>query len=690
MEKKVIFDDQLIDIFKKINIPTNPISFYLNMSRIESDLSWWIRDYFYKAINEFISPVTDTVDNENNLMHTVRKWYSSFLLKLYYYTGFMKQIWENLNKFFEDIKYYDIWTYLQCAAYFDGNIKLKIIAIIEEKYDILDKIDTIKTSKDRKEILEKHKFLQQNSKKTIRLLLPEFEERFYNIKDKKLIKKIYNHLYVNATKYPISYNDSHISYNEYQKSKDYWYYNAVGICFSHIVNKYDRKNKNIKSLIDKIQLSYQKRRKIYELKKTIDKNDKFTAWKLFHEKQNKYFNSEDEFQSYLITYLINSKFNSFKKLFYWEAIKEKLSENEFAKIGGANLFYLQKIDENIADFNLLLFFKQFKDTLIWLYNSLFWSFIKPYFYYILVFKSIKLQLKDWQKFFFLLMFFSAESYEEYIILQNISKSIERIWLWNYNAEKSKIWFFLKRAWNLFKEFYSSIILLLALVFILWKAALINIIMLAIILLLISMSLLKYLFFPGRFKILRSFGLIMFTILGYVWFMTIFPKITKPEYISYVWQELNSLVSLDFTWARQNYDKMTKFVLWENYKQNEKQFVHSIWNKTKDWVKTIKENKNVQKIVKKSNNLVTSIVSNYTDEYVSLKKWEYLKKIVIKEINKEIPWIKEKYKQILAKKVVEKYINWYCSIKKDYYCRTKLENIPVWFKINVSKIRKFIK
>jgi len=89
------------------------------------------------------------------------------------------------------------------------------------------------------------------------------------------------------------------------------------------------------------------------------------------------------------------------------------------------LFYL-KNDTQPEDINILLFFKQFKDTLIELYNSIFWPFIKPYFYYILVFKSIKLPLKDWQKFFFLLMFFSAESYEEYVILQKIYTSIENI------------------------------------------------------------------------------------------------------------------------------------------------------------------------------------------------------------------------------------------------------------------------
>ncbi len=99
-----------------------------------------------------------------------------------------------------------------------------------------------------------------------------------------------------------------------------------------------------------------------------------------------YFNSKSELRKYIVTYLINFKIPQLKKFFYWEVIKNRLSENEWAMIGGTNLFYLQKIDNNITEFNMLLFFKQFKDTLIDLYNSIFWPFIKPYFYYILIFK----------------------------------------------------------------------------------------------------------------------------------------------------------------------------------------------------------------------------------------------------------------------------------------------------------------
>jgi len=686
--KKIIFDEKLLSIFKKIDIPTNPFSFYFNIWRIEKDLSEGLRDYFYKAINEFISPVTDKEDFEN-LNFKVNYWYSSFLLKLYYYTGFMKKIAENLNLIFEDLKYYDISTYLQCAVYFDSNIKLKIIAITEWKLDLLDEIENIKSKADRNKILKKYEFLENKYKESARFLLQDFEEKFYNLKDEKTIKKIYKHLYVDATKYPIYYNDTNLSFWEYQKSKYYWYYNAVSICFSHIVSKYDRKQKDMWNLIEKIQISYKKRKKILYIKKVLSNSNKFKAWKLFHQNMEKYFDSDKEFKSYLVTYLINTKYEDFKKLFYWEAVNRKLSENEFAEIWGANLFYLQKIDENIADFNMLLFFKQFKDTLIDLYDSIFWPFIKPYFYYILVFKSIKLPLKDWQKFFFLLMFFSAESYEEYIILQNIYKSIERIGLWNYDIEKSKIIFFIKRAWNLFKEFYSSIILLLTLIFALWIFGLINIIMLWIILLLLSISLLKYLFFPGRFEILRSFWIIMFSILGYVWFTTIFPQITKPQYLSYVWKELESLVSLDFTGAKENYDKMISFVYGENYKNYEKQLLSAIWDWTKKWVNKIKESESLKQLSQTSKKITSNILNTYKPTYISLKKWEYLKLIIDKEIDKLKPNLSKEEKENLSKKVLSKYIKWYCSIKNDFYCKTNLETLPVGFKINLSKIDELI-
>ena len=679
---EIIFDEKLVNIFKKIDIPTNPLSFYFNIWRIEKDLSEWVRDYFYKAINEFISPIVEkeSLDTTNIIKNNK---FPSFLMKLYYYSGFMESIAENLNILFEDIKYYDIWMYIQCAVYFDSNIKLKIISIIENKIDILDEIEQISSANERKKLIEKYKFLQKRQKESARFLMQDFEKKFYSIKDKNTIEKIYKHLYVDTTKYPISYNNAHMSFSEYENSKYYWYYNAVSICFSHIVEAYDRKHKNIWNILEKIQASYDQIRKTNFIRKILKENDKFKAWKKLHEESKKYFQTENEFKKYLTTYLINSKYESFKKMFYWEAINKQLSENEFAQIWWANLFYLQKIDEKIADFNLLLFFKQFKDTLIWLYNSIFWPFIKPYFYYILVFKSIKLPLKDWQKFFFLLMFFSAESYEEYIILQNISKSIERIWLWNYNAEKSKIIFFIKRAWKLFKEFYSSIILLLALVLFLWIFGLINIIMLAIILLLMSISLLKYLFFPWRFEILRSFWIIMFSILWYVWFTTIFPQITKPQYIHYVGKELESLVSLDFSGAKNTYNKMISFVYWKDYKQNEKKLMSSILDGTKKWYKKIKESDSIKQIVKSSKQVAVSIL----DTYIKVKPWKYLKYYVNQELSKyNLP---SKSKNEIANKVVKKYVNWYCKNNKNYYCKTKLENIPVWFKINLTKIKEFI-
>jgi hypothetical protein len=195
------------------------------------------------------------------------------------------------------------------------------------------------------------------------------------------------------------------------------------------------------------------------------------------------------------------------------------------------LFYL-KNDTQPEDINILLFFKQFKDTLIELYNSIFWPFIKPYFYYILVFKSIKLPLKDWQKFFFLLMFFSAESYEEYVILQKIYTSIENIGIWD-NQYKNKFIFYIVRFFKLLKEFLSSAILIALLLGILWWAGLINVIMLGLIGILIIISFLKYWLFPARFEVIRTISIILLSIIGYIWFSTIFPKITNPQYISYL-------------------------------------------------------------------------------------------------------------------------------------------------------------
>jgi len=595
----------------------------------------------------------------------------------------MKKVANSLDDIFKDLKYYDIWSYLQCAVYFNNKIKLKVIAIKEWRFDILDEIEFTPVNK-RNSLIKKYDFLEKYMQKTTKELMEEFEDFFYELKDKKQIETIYKHIDIDTTKYPLYYNDTNkLSFKEYQKSKYYWYYNATSICFSHIVNKYNRKQEWVVSFFEKIYTSIENGKKFKFIKDHINENNKIKTWKSLHEKMDKYFETKDEFQKYLITYLINHKYSEFKKLFYWEAVNERLSENEWAEIGWANLFYLQKIDDNIWDFNMLLFFKQFKDTLIDLYNSIFWPFIKPYFYYILIFKSIKLPLKSWQKFFFLLVFFSAESYEEYSILQRIYKSIERIWLWNYSNEKSKIVFYTKRLFHMLLEFYSSIFLLLSLVYILWFFGLVNIIMAFIIVILIFIWFLRYLFFPGRFEILRSFTIIVFSILWYVWFTTIFPKITQPEYISYLWKEINSLVSLDINGTKENYKKMITHIYGEKYRENEKKIVKKFYCKTKEKIQESKEKIKSSWWIK--NYVMTNILKS--PKYVYVKKWQYLKYFIDKEIDKF--WIKWKDKELLSKKVYEKYVKSYCNKHNDIYCKTNLEKIPVWFKIDLKLIDELI-
>jgi len=47
------------------------------------------------------------------------------------------------------------------------------------------------------------------------------------------------------------------------------------------------------------------------------------------------------------------------------------------------------------------------------------------------------------------------------------------------------------------------------------------------------------------------------------------------------------------------------------------------------------------------------------------------------------------KQEISKKVVNKYIQWYCFRNQNKYCKNKLEKLPVGFKLDITKIQKFI-
>ena len=683
-ESKQIMDEKLIDLIKKIEIPKNPLSFYINSKKIEKSLSEWVRDYFYKAINEFISPMV--IDNDP---YNIKKkyGYSNFLFKLYYYSWFTKNLSDALNDFLNILKYYDVGLYLKCSVWLDWNMKFKLQAIMEN-LDIFDQISSISSKKDVELLIKNYKL---DNKPNVDELISRFEDFLYS-KSLKEIKEILQKLEINIPKYPLSYQETKVNFEEYSTSDKYksWYFHfsSVMICFANIVNFYDRKNYYTLDFWAKLERKYNDFLKYSVIKEFILKKNKFEAWKeLFNsDKINKYFNSKSELRKYIVTYLINIKASKLKRFFYWEAIQARLSEDDWAMLWGTNLFYLQKIDNNISEFNMLLFFKNFKDTLISLYDSIFWPFIKPYFYYILVFKAIKLPLKDWQKFFFLLMFFSAESYEEYIILQTIYKNVEKVWLWDFSENKNKILYYFKRFVSLLRIFLSSIILLLTLVFVLWGLWFLNFVMLVIVLLLLVISFLKYWFFPGRFEILRTFTLIIASILWYIWFTTVFPKIMDPKYFTYLGNELHSLVSLNFDQAKDNYNKMIAYIYGKDYKQYENKLITSIFS----WTNLIKNNKAINELFQKTTKLTTDILQEYKTKYIKLKKGEYIKLIIDREIDRLIPGIRYKDKEKLSKQVFLEYLKYYCSLHHDYYCRTWLSKVPIWFKVNLTKIDELIK
>ncbi len=644
MTQNQVIDEKLVNFIKQINIPKNPLSFYLNSKKIEKELSETIKDYFYKAINEFITPDL-TKDNKN------KYWYSDFLFKLYYYSGFTKNMSLQLNKFLNTLKFYDIEFYLDCAIWLDSNIKHKL-----------------KT------------YLNTNKNLTYKKLISEFT-KFLKEKKEKDIEKILVDLEINITEYPLSYNELKISFDDFFSTPEYKKFKYVLICFAKVVRNYNREYDKNLSLIEKVENKVKKWHNYSKIIKVIKKG-KILWWKKFSNPEfiSQNFNSISEARKYLITYLINKKTPELKNYFYFYAIKNRLSENEWANIGWINLFSLQK-NNNADEYNMILFFKNFKDTLIELSNSIFWPIIKPYFYYILIFKAIKLPLKDWQKLFFLLMFFSAESYEEYTILRSIYIDIENIGLWDFSERKNIFLYYLIRFIKITKIFFSSFIIIALTLGLLWGIGVINIVILGVIAILLIISFLRYVFFPYRFEILKNISLIVLTILWYIWFTSIFPKLTDPQYLNYIWNQIKNITQLNFDKIKTNYENMMSFIYWKNYNQKEKTLITNILQNSSK----LPENPNIKKIL----NNTKQIVQKYTQEYYTIKKWEYLKLIVDRQIKKIYPIMPTKYRNKLSKAVIKEYIKYYCSNHKDYYCKTKLERIPVWFKINLTKINKLI-
>lgn len=666
-KKNEIFDEKIFSLLEKIQVPKNPFSFYLNIAKIEKNLSEWLRDYFYKAIWEFLHHSSHSnydIEKIDNSQH--------FLMKIYYYTWFIDKMAIWIGNFLKDMKYYDIVFYLDCVKEFDEELKLKIAKLLVKMKNRTNeaKIDEIINHEDI-------------------VVFEIFEKEFLNldpIKDKETIDAIYKSIDIDLMKYSISYKTTNKDYQSFIKEKtiNARYYRWISLCMDKIVSKYNKEQENCQWFIWNLLAERSMRRQYCEILDIINSKERnFKNLNLIKklEKNKKIFKYKHEFDRFLLSELINQKHQDLKNLFYWEASKKRLSEDEWADMGGANLFYLQKIDKNIWNFQLLMFFKQFKDTLIQLYNSIFWPFIKPYFFYILVFKSVKLPLKDRYKMFFLLMFFSAESYNEYFILQKIMKSIEKIWLWKSYTWVQKLIFYIQRFTTLISEFFSSIALIWFLILALWWFGIINFLMLIIIFSILALSCIKYLIFPWRIEIFRVFVFLSIWILGYVWFTRVFPKISQPQYISYIWRSVDSLISLDFSKTKEDRKNMINFIYWKNYKELEYKLIANIKEKSKN----ISESEKIKNIIESTKKYTTDILAK--DKYIKVQKWRYLKYYVNKEVDKLDMKLSEK--KALAEKTTKDYIEWYCFTNKDHTCRSKLEKLPVGFWINTDKIKSLI-
>ena len=132
------FEEQVFfDFVHKIEIPTNPLSFYFNSKQIEKYLSESVKKYFYKAIDYFVSHEIDyensntsaNSDDSNSdwVKEDIRKryGYTDFLFRLYYYSGVAKYIALWLDKFLNELKFYYPELFLDLAWNL-GNLRAKI------------------------------------------------------------------------------------------------------------------------------------------------------------------------------------------------------------------------------------------------------------------------------------------------------------------------------------------------------------------------------------------------------------------------------------------------------------------------------------------------------------------------------------------------------------------------------------
>ena len=155
-------------------------------------------------------------------------------------------------------------------------MKFKLQAIMEN-LDIFDQISSISSKKDVELLIKNYKL---DSKPNVDELISRFEEFLYS-KSLKEIKEILPKLEIHIPKYPLSYQETKVNFEEYSTSDKYksWYFHfsSVMICFANIVKFYDRKNYYALDFWSKLERKYNDFLKYSVIKEFILKKNKFEA-----------------------------------------------------------------------------------------------------------------------------------------------------------------------------------------------------------------------------------------------------------------------------------------------------------------------------------------------------------------------------------------------------------------------------
>lgn len=525
------FDDLKFHI-KNLFSSSNPITLYTNIKNFKEEISNFINSLTFEIVNLF-----DLVDSKHSL------------IDLYMKANYHQVLLNAMSNYLVESRHFDIKLYFLASITFSNYNKL-LAKWLYDCYVSNKQIDlsTQTNLKQSKSTIKQEDIVSTFSKFWIDQMW---------VLDKNWKLWLEEFLYLIFIRLNNSQRDEFLDIFDFEDFNENfeWVYKI----FRTITKWYIRQNwtfskKNwIFNYLDN-NLSIEIKNKIEDLIVSYSKNKNW----FYNEMEIlicQIENEKDIVEMYIRTRIIDTYFIDFKNIFYWNVVDnfifDRLKWNSIS-------WNLDFNNEKIISIDFVSKWLYFKNLIIELQNNIWWTFLKPAIYS-LILEHLKLNTKSFEKMMFIMCFLLSKDYSEYKSIFTFLYEIKLLyWFSNYPEQNKRFINFMNRI----KIAMSVIILFLVSMFFLFYAA--PFVFYLCVFLLWILYFAEYLFdksidWIGWNFWIKTYLIFLSIIFWFTWIINLWQSLENSEQLVKKVNNINNVSFWDILNHSQNWDLWTYFI-----------------------------------------------------------------------------------------------------------------------------------